>query len=93
LTSRWIPVGGQAETSSKSGSAWGPAIESAGIATPRPESTTYRSTFISNALANDLTVFETARVAGTPVKMIERHYGALLDSAHESLLERLERVG
>jgi hypothetical protein len=27
---------------------------------------------------------------GTSVEMIERHYGALLDTAHESLLERLE---
>ena len=49
-----------------------------------------RSTFISNALANGLTVFETASVAGTSVKMIEAHYGALLDTAHESMLERLE---
>ena len=45
---------------------------------------------ISNALANGLTVFETARIAGTSVKMIEAHYGALLDTAHESLLDRLE---
>jgi hypothetical protein len=51
---------------------------------------TDEATFISKALANGLTVFETARVAGTSVKMIESHYGALLDSAHESLLERLE---
>jgi hypothetical protein len=50
-----------------------------------------RSTFISNALASGLTVFETARVAGTSVKMIERHHGALLDAARSSLLERLER--
>ena len=50
------------------------------------------STFISNALANGLTVFETARVAGTSVKMKEAHYGALLDTAHESLLDRLERA-
>jgi hypothetical protein len=27
---------------------------------------------------------------GTSVAMIEAHYGALLDTAHESLLERLE---
>ena len=44
----------------------------------------------SNALANGLTVFETARIADTSVKMIEAHYGALLDTAHESMLERLE---
>ena len=49
-----------------------------------------RSTFISNALANSPTVFERARIAGTSVKMIELHYGALIDTARESLLERLE---
>jgi hypothetical protein len=52
-----------------------------------------RSTFISNALALGLTVFETARIAGTSVQMIEAHYGALLDTAHDSLLERLEGSG
>jgi len=68
---------------------WAPAIESSGIARPA-RIYDLRSTFISNALARGLTVFETARIAGTSGKMIERHYGALLDSAHESLLERLE---
>jgi hypothetical protein len=29
-----------------------------------------------------VTVFETARIAGTSVAMIEAHYGALLDTAH-----------
>jgi integrase len=68
---------------------WAPAIDSAGI--PKPARIyDLRSTFISNALASGLTVFETARIAGTSVKMIERHYGALLDTAHESMLERLE---
>ena len=68
---------------------WAPAIESAGIAKPA-RIYDLRSTFISNALASGLTVFETARIAGTSVKMIELHYGALLDTAHVSLLERLE---
>jgi len=68
---------------------WGPAIDSAGILKPA-RIYDLRSTFISNALASGPTVFETARIAGTSVKMIERHYGALLDTAHESLLERLE---
>ncbi len=68
---------------------WGPAIDAAGIEKPA-RIYDLRSTFISNALANGLTVFETARIAGTSVKMIERHYGALLDTAHESLLERLD---
>jgi hypothetical protein len=30
------------------------------------------------------------RPQGTSVKMIEPHYGALIDTARESLLERLE---
>ena len=34
-------------------------------------------------------MFELARIMGTSVKMIEQHYGALLDTAHESLLDRL----
>jgi len=70
---------------------WTPAINSAGIAKPA-RIYDLRSTFISNALASGLTVFETARIAGTSVKMIEAHYGALLDTAHESMLERLEGV-
>jgi hypothetical protein len=70
---------------------WAPAIDSAGIAKPA-RIYDLRSTFISTALANGLTVFETARIAGTSVKMIEAHYGALIDTARESLLERLERV-
>jgi hypothetical protein len=49
-----------------------------------------RSTLISNALARGLTIFEIARIAGMSTSMIELHYGSLLDSARESLLERLE---
>jgi integrase len=71
---------------------WAPAIDSAGVAKPA-RIYDLRSTFISNALANGLTVFETARIAGTSVKMIEQHYGALLDTAHDSMLERLEASG
>ena len=67
-------------------------IESAGVATPA-RIYDLRSTFISNALASGLTVFETARIAGTSVKLLELHYGALLDTAHVSLLERLEAAG
>ena len=70
---------------------WAPAVDAAGIAKPA-RIYDIRSTFISNALANGLTVFETARIAGTSVKMIEQHYGALLDTAPESLLERLDVV-
>jgi integrase len=68
---------------------WGPAIDAAGVAKPA-RLYDLRSTFASNALAAGITVFELARIMGTSVKMIERHYGALLDTAHDSLLERLE---
>jgi hypothetical protein len=49
-----------------------------------------RSTFASNALAAGVTVFELARVMGTSVAMIERHYGALLDGAHSGIAARLD---
>jgi integrase len=71
---------------------WRDMIESAGIVKPA-RIYDLRSTFISNALARGLTVFETARIAGTSTRMIELHYGALLDAAHDSLLERLEGLG
>jgi hypothetical protein len=35
-------------------------------------------------------VFELARVMGTSVRMIERHYGALLDGAHAGIAGRLD---
>jgi hypothetical protein len=51
-----------------------------------------RSTFASNALAAGVTVFELARVMGTSVTMIERHYGALLDGAHAGIAGRLDAL-
>jgi hypothetical protein len=51
-----------------------------------------RSTFASNALAAGVTVFELARVMGTSVAMIERHYGALLDGAHAGIAGRLDSL-
>lgn len=69
---------------------WGPAIESAGVATPA-RLYDLRSTFASNALAAGITVYELARITGTSVGMIERHYGALLDGSRGSLLERWRR--
>jgi hypothetical protein len=35
-------------------------------------------------------VFELARVMGTSVRMIERHYGALLDGAAAGIAGRLD---
>jgi hypothetical protein len=57
---------------------------------PGRGSTHLRSTFASNALAAGVTVFELARVMGTSVRMIERHYGALLDGAHTIIASRLD---
>jgi integrase len=71
---------------------WHDAIESGGISKPA-RIYDLRSTFASNALAAGITVYELARVLGTSVRMIELHYGALLDTAHDSLLRRLESFG
>ncbi len=68
---------------------WSTAIDTAGIVKPA-RVYDLRSTFASNALALGVTVYELARIMGTSVGMIEAHYGALLDTAAESLLERLE---
>jgi hypothetical protein len=70
---------------------WGPAIDAAGIARPA-RLYDLRSTFASNALAAGITMFELARIMGTSVKMIEQHYGTLIDTAHAAILTRLEAV-
>lgn len=71
---------------------WGPAVEAAGVEEPA-RIYDLRSTFAKNALAQGITVYELARIMGTSVTMIEAHYGAHLDTAHESLLDRLEAMG
>jgi integrase len=68
---------------------WALAVEASGVATPA-RIYDLRSTFASNALAAGVTVFELARVMGTSVRMIERHYGALLDGAHNVIANRLD---
>jgi hypothetical protein len=70
---------------------WIPAIEAAGIAKPA-RIYDLRSTFASNALAAGVTVFELARIMGTSVSMIERHYGALLEGAHAGIAGRLDAL-
>jgi hypothetical protein len=70
---------------------WSPAIEASGIATPA-RIYDLRSTFASNALAAGVTVFELARVMGTSVRMIEKHYGTLLEGAHAGLVTRLDAL-
>lgn len=70
---------------------WAPAVEAAGVATPA-RIYDLRSTFASDALAARVTVFELARIMGTSVDMIERHYGALLDGAGEGIAARLDAL-
>jgi hypothetical protein len=52
-----------------------------------------RSTFASNALAAGVTVFELARVMGTSVRMIEKHYRTLFEGAHAGIASRLAALG
>jgi hypothetical protein len=70
---------------------WAPAVEAAGVTTP---ATPYdmRDTFASNALAANVTVFVLARVMGSSVRMIERHYGALLEGANAGIAGRLDAL-
>jgi integrase len=67
---------------------WGPAIDAGAIAKPA-RIYDLRSTFASNALAAGIGIHELARVMGTSVRMIERHYGTLLEGAHASIAARL----
>lgn len=68
---------------------WSPAIEAAGIRKPA-RIYDLRATFASDALAAGVSVFELARIMGTSVRMIERHYGALLDGAGAGIVARLD---
>jgi integrase len=70
---------------------WNPAITSSRVRKPA-RIYDLRSTFASNALAAGVTVFELARMMGTSVTMIERHYGALLDGAGAGIAGRLDAL-
>jgi integrase len=70
---------------------WSPAIEASGVARPA-RIYDLRSTFASEALAAAVSPFELARVMGTSVRMIERHYGSLLGGALEGIAQRLDAL-
>jgi integrase len=70
---------------------WGPAVKASGVAKPA-RIYDLRSTFASNALAAGVTVFELAKVMGTSVAMIERHYGTLIGGAHAGIAGRLDAL-
>jgi len=67
---------------------WAPAIEASAVRRPA-RIYDLRSTFASNALAAGVSVFELARVMGTSVAMIERHYGTLIEGAGAGISRRL----
>jgi integrase len=68
---------------------WMPAVKASGVSKPA-RIYDLRSTFASNALAAGVTVFELAKVMGTSVAMIERHYGTLIGGAHAGIAGRLD---
>jgi integrase len=70
---------------------WAPAIEAAGISRPA-RIYDLRSTFASDALAAGVPIFTLARIMGTSVRMIERHYGALLDGAGADIADALDAL-
>lgn len=74
---------------------WKPALEAAGVARRRIYD--LRSTFASQALAAGVSVFELARIMGASVRMIEMHYGALLQGSGDAIRGKLdaydERLG
>jgi integrase len=70
---------------------WTPAIEAVGVPTPA-RIYDLRSTFASDALAAGVPIFTLARIMGTSVRMIERHYGALLDGAGAGIADVLDAL-
>jgi integrase len=68
---------------------WAPAIDAAGVRKPA-RIYDLRSTFASDALAAGVSAFELARVMGTSIEMIERHYATLLDGAAAGFASRLD---
>lgn len=67
---------------------WKPALEAAGV--PSRRIYDLRSTFASHALAAGVSVFELARIMGTSVQMIERHYGRLLQGSGDAIRGKLD---
>jgi integrase len=83
------PAGGPINLDNLRRREWAPAIEASGIATPA-RIYDLRCTFASRALAAGIGVFELARLMGSSVRMIERHYGALLDGSAQNIASRLD---
>ena len=70
---------------------WRDAITGSGVAKPA-RIYDLRSTFASRALAAHVSVFQLARIMGTSVKMIEGHYGAMLDGSGAAIATQLDQL-
>src|SRR5215208_4569640 len=70
---------------------WTPAIAASGVRRPA-RIYDLRSTFAPDGLAAGVGIHALARIMGTSVRMIERHYGTLLDGAMESIAIRLDAL-
>jgi len=68
---------------------WRPAIEASGVREPA-RIYDLRATFASNAIRAGVPIFELAKIMGTSVRMIELHYGSLLDGAAAAIANRLD---
>jgi hypothetical protein len=66
-------------------------IEASGVGRPA-RIYDLRSTFASNAPGAGVAIHALARIMGTSVRMIERHYGALLDGAGAEIAARLDAL-
>jgi hypothetical protein len=67
---------------------WRDAVDASGIDKPA-RIYDLRSTYASNALHAGVAPFELAKVMGTSVRMLERHYGTLIAGAHAGITARL----
>ena len=71
---------------------WGPIVKQAVTAADLPANTTLytlRHSWISSALSGGMSTLDVARLTGTSLMMIERHYGHLVDNAVRLKLDRV----
>jgi integrase len=66
---------------------WRPAIVASGVSEPA-RIYDLRATYASNQLAAEVSEFELARLMGTSGRMIEKHYGTLVQGAMAGIAQR-----
>lgn len=83
------PAGGHLDLDNWRLRRWYPALEAAGVVKRGPYA--LRHTFATRALEAGVTLFQLARVMGTSLEMVDRHYGHLERQAESGLRELLEQ--